>query len=154
MIRGIARRLSRGLPLPVLLSAAVAGWILTAEPSTGFPILEYHMVKDDASPEEHRYVVPPADFAQQLDYLAEEGYTTITPQDYARINDEHDTAHMTSRMAAKLRKLRDEHRRQVVHHKIAEILHKATGLSLTAAGHSRHDDKAEIVFRHASPSCA
>ena len=84
MIRGIARRLSRGLPLPVLLSAAVAGWILTAEPSTGFPILEYHMVKDDASPEEHRYVVPPADFAQQLDYLAEEGYTTITPQDYAR----------------------------------------------------------------------
>ena len=84
MIRGIARRLSKGLPLPILLSAAVAGWILTAEPSAGFPILEYHMVKEDAPPEEHRYVVPPADFAQQLDYLAEEGYTTITPQDYAR----------------------------------------------------------------------
>ena len=84
MIRGIARRLSRGLPLPVLLSAAVAGWILTAEPSAGFPILEYHMVKDDAKPDEVRYAVPPEEFAAQLDYLTQEGYTTITPQDYAR----------------------------------------------------------------------
>ena len=84
MIRGIARRLSKGLPLPILLLAALVGWVLTADPPTGFPILEYHMVKDDASPEERRYVVPPADFAEQLDYLAAEGYTTITPQDYAR----------------------------------------------------------------------
>jgi hypothetical protein len=83
-MRGIARQLSGGLPLPVLLLAAFAAWILTATLPTGFPILEYHMVKDDASADERRYVVPPEEFAAQLDYLAAEGYTTITPQDYAR----------------------------------------------------------------------
>ena len=83
MIRGIARRLTHGLPLPLLIILAAAAWLLTAQPS-GFPILEYHMVKDDAKPDEVRYAVPPAEFAAQLDYLAQEGYTTITPQDYAR----------------------------------------------------------------------
>ena len=84
MIRGIVRLLSKGLPLPVLLLAALAGWVLTATPEEGFPILEYHMVKENPSAEERPYVVPPADFAEQLDYLTAEGYTTITPQDYAR----------------------------------------------------------------------
>ena len=42
------------------------------------------MVKDDAKPDEVRYAVPPAEFAAQLDWLTQEGYTTITPQDYAR----------------------------------------------------------------------
>ena len=84
MIRGIVRLLSKGLPLPVLLLAALAGWVLTATPEEGFPILEYHMVKENPSTEERPYVVPPADFAEQLDYLTAEGYTTITPQDYAR----------------------------------------------------------------------
>ena len=84
MIRGIVRRLSAGLPLPVLLLAAFTGWILTAEVPAGFPILEYHMVKEDAPPKAKPYVVPPEDFAAQLDYLLAEGYTTITPQDYAR----------------------------------------------------------------------
>ena len=84
MIRGIVRRLSAGLPLPALLLAAFAGWILTAEVPAGFPILEYHMVKEDAPPKAKPYVVPPEDFAAQLDYLLAEGYTTITPQDYAR----------------------------------------------------------------------
>ena len=84
MIRRITRLLSKGLPLPVLLLMAFAAWILTAEPPTGFPILEYHMVKENSSAEERPYVVPPADFAEQLDYLIAEGYTTITPQDYAR----------------------------------------------------------------------
>ena len=78
------RLLSKGLPLPVLLLAALAGWVLTATPEEGFPILEYHMVKENPSAEERPYVVPPADFAEQLDYLTAEGYTTITPQDYAR----------------------------------------------------------------------
>ena len=82
-MRGIARRLTHGLPLPLLIILAAAAWLLTAQPS-GFPILEYHMVKDDAKPDEVRYAVPPAEFAAQLDYLAQEGYTTITPQDYVR----------------------------------------------------------------------
>ena len=83
-MRGIARRLSSGLPLPVLLLAAFAAWILTATPPTGFPILEYHMVTEPPRPGAEPYVVPPEEFAAQLDYLAAEGYTTITPQDYAR----------------------------------------------------------------------
>ena len=84
MMRGIARRLTMGLPLPVLLIAAFAAWTLTATPPSGFPILEYHMVTEEPRPGAERYVVLPEDFAAQLDYLTAEGYTTITPQDYAR----------------------------------------------------------------------
>ena len=72
------------MPLPVLLFLAFVAWVLTAEPPAGFPILEYHMVTENPRPGAEKYVVPPADFAEQLDYLASEGYTTITPQDYAR----------------------------------------------------------------------
>ena len=84
MIRRIARLLSKGLPLPMLLLMAFVAWVLTATPPEGFPILEYHMVTENPHPDAKPYVVPPEDFAEQLDYLAEEGYTTITPQDYAR----------------------------------------------------------------------
>ena len=84
MIRRIARLLSKGLPLPMLLLMAFVAWVLTAAPPEGFPILEYHMVTENPHSDAKPYVVPPEDFAEQLDYLAEEGYTTITPQDYAR----------------------------------------------------------------------
>ena len=84
MTRRIVRLLSKGLPIPVLLLMALAAWVLTAEPPTGFPILEYHMVTVHPSPDAKPYVVPPEDFAAQLDDLAAQGYTTITPQDYAR----------------------------------------------------------------------
>ena len=84
MIRRITRLLSKGLPLPMLLLMAFVAWVLTAVPPEGFPILEYHMVTENPHPDAKPYVVPPEDFAEQLDYLAEEGYTTITPQDYAR----------------------------------------------------------------------
>ena len=84
MIRRIARLLSRGLPLPMLLLMAFVAWVLTAVPPEGFPILEYHIVTENPRPDAKPYVVPPEDFAAQLDYLAAEGYTTITPQDYAR----------------------------------------------------------------------
>ena len=59
-------------------------WICTAPQPEGFPILEYHMVTEDPRPGAEPYTVAPADFAAQLDYLTAEGYTTITPQDYAR----------------------------------------------------------------------
>lgn len=85
MISGIARRFLIGLSLPVLLLAVFAAWISTAPPPTGFPILEYHMVTEHPRPGAEPYVVPPEEFAAQLDYLAAEGYTTITPQDYARV---------------------------------------------------------------------
>ncbi len=59
-------------------------WICTAPQPEGFPILEYHMVTEDPRPGAEPYTVAPEDFAAQLDHLTAEGYTTITPQDYAR----------------------------------------------------------------------
>ena len=84
MIRGIGRRFGRSFSLPSLLLCAFVVWILTAVPPAGFPILEYHMGTENPRPDAEPYVVPPEEFAAQLDYLREEGYTTITPQDYAR----------------------------------------------------------------------
>ena len=80
-----------------------------------------------------------------------EGVEELAP---ARVHDEHDAAHMSGRMAAKLGKFRDEHRRQIVHHEIAEVFQKAARLRLTAARKPRHDDKFEILlFRHAVHLC-
>ena len=79
MIRGIGRRFGRSFSLPSLLLCAFVVWILTAVPPAGFPILEYHMVTENPRPDAEPYVVPPEEFAAQLDYLREEGYTTITP---------------------------------------------------------------------------
>ena len=48
----------------------------------GFPILEYHMVTETPSIDAGRYNVPPSDFNAQLDYLQQNGYNTITMQEY------------------------------------------------------------------------
>ena len=48
----------------------------------GFPILEYHQITDNPDPRAEIYSVPPAEFSAQLDYLQENGYTTITLNDY------------------------------------------------------------------------
>ncbi|EFR40096.1 polysaccharide deacetylase [Selenomonas sp. oral taxon 137 str. F0430] len=77
----IIRRL---LMLPLWALLGLFAWLITAPPPAGFPILEYHMVTEEVRPGAEPYVVPPAEFAAQLDYLRREGYTTITPQDYAR----------------------------------------------------------------------
>ena len=84
MIRRIVRLFLKGLPLLVLVLTVFMAWVLMAVPPAGFPILEYHMVTENPRPGAKPYVVPPEDFAAQLDELREEGYTTITPQDYAR----------------------------------------------------------------------
>ncbi len=78
------KKIGRLLTLPLWVLLGLFAWLVTAPPPAGFPILEYHMVTEDPRPGAERYVVPPADFAEQLDYLRREGYTTITPQDYAR----------------------------------------------------------------------
>lgn len=64
-----------------LVIIAFMAWLLWT-PVRGVPILEYHMVGNDAQPEEQPYIVPTAEFAAQLDYLQEAGYTTITMQEY------------------------------------------------------------------------
>lgn len=55
---------------------------LLPEPE-GFPILEYHQVTNAPLDEDFEvYNVPPAEFAEQLDYLQAEGYTTITLKEF------------------------------------------------------------------------
>ena len=50
----------------------------------GFPILEYHTITKNPDPSSEIYNVPPAEFSAQLDYLQENGYTTITLKDFIK----------------------------------------------------------------------
>ena len=68
---------------------AVSCWAgveyLLAQPEPeGFPILEYHMVQQAEPQDAYAYNVPVEDFRQQLDYLQEQGYTTISVRDFLR----------------------------------------------------------------------
>jgi len=74
-----------GAAVAALLLGAAAYMALTPVPD-GVVILEYHMVEDDdgLAADERPYNVPPAEFAAQLDYLQQQGYETITMQDYMR----------------------------------------------------------------------
>ena len=59
-------------------------FIFILPPPEGFPILEYHSITDNPDPRAEVYSVPPAEFSAQLDYLKENGYTTITLNDYMK----------------------------------------------------------------------
>ena len=59
-------------------------WLTLTPAPQGVMILEYHHISDDVEDEGWTYTVPVADFAEQLDYLQAEGYTTITMQDFMR----------------------------------------------------------------------
>ena len=77
------------LALALLLAAAVAflGYsyhIYTQPDPDGVLILEYHLVQDEELPENDVYRVSVKDFLEQLDYLAEKGYTTISIRDFLR----------------------------------------------------------------------
>ena len=50
----------------------------------GFPILEYHMITANPDETSRIYSVPPEIFAEQMDFLIEHGYQTITIRDYIR----------------------------------------------------------------------
>ena len=69
------------LSIVIALNIFVAAIVLTPTPD-GFPILEYHTVTDHPDPDAVRYNVKPDDLAAQLDYLIENGYTTITMLDF------------------------------------------------------------------------
>lgn len=79
------RYAAAGVAAAALLLGATAYMALTPVPE-GVVILEYHMVEDDdgLASDERPYNVPPAEFAAQLDYLQQQGYETITMQDYMR----------------------------------------------------------------------
>ena len=59
-------------------------WIEILPEPEGFPILEYHTVTKTPVRDSEIYNVPPDEFSAQLDYLQENGYTTITLQDFMR----------------------------------------------------------------------
>ena len=67
--------------LAIIFSAII---YILPEPE-GFPILEYHTITENPEPISEVYNVTPAEFAAQLDYLQEKGYTTITLQDFMRV---------------------------------------------------------------------
>jgi len=61
-------------PTPQVQSAAA-----TAPPPTSqLPILLYHTISDGVQGELQRYAIPPAQFEEQLRYLAEHGYRSVT----------------------------------------------------------------------------
>ena len=77
------RWLMGGLAACICLAAALALW-LAVSPPEGMPILEYHMVRDDATGEAYDYSVPVEEFREQLDYLQAEGYQPITLLEYMK----------------------------------------------------------------------
>ena len=77
------------IPLLVVVLGAIllfAGiqYLLSQPAPEGFPILEYHMVQEANPDKAYEYNVPPAEFEAQLDYLEQQGYTTISIRDYLR----------------------------------------------------------------------
>lgn len=81
--RRLLRWLAGGLAACICLVAALALW-LAVSPPEGMPILEYHMVRDDATGEAYDYSVPVEEFREQLDYLQAEGYQPITLLEYMK----------------------------------------------------------------------
>ena len=64
------------------LSIAFAVLLNILPDPTGFPILEYHMINDIPDIDSKSYAVSPSDFNAQLDYLQQNGYNTITMQEF------------------------------------------------------------------------
>lgn len=54
-----------------------------SQPRHEVPILMYHSVADGCDPRFRRFVVPPAEFAAQMEYLASAGYRPITAAELA-----------------------------------------------------------------------
>ncbi len=67
-----------------LFIAIIFSILLLLPTPEGFPILEYHMVTDNPPIDAEVYNVPPEEFAAQLDYLQQKGYTTLTLQEFMR----------------------------------------------------------------------
>ena len=72
----------------VVIFAAIiffTGFIFFTPEPEGFPVLEYHRVTNNPEFVDTVYNVPPDEFSAQLDYLQQNGYTTITLQDFMRV---------------------------------------------------------------------
>ena len=73
-----------GLGLLAFALLVFISWLTLTPAPQGVVVLEYHHINDDVGNDGWAYTVPVADFAEQLDYLQAEGYTTITMQDFMR----------------------------------------------------------------------
>ena len=73
-----------GLGILAFALLVFISWLTLTPAPQGILVLEYHHICDEIGEDGAAYAVPVADFAQQLDYLQAEGYTTITMQDYMR----------------------------------------------------------------------
>ena len=78
------RYVKYGLGLLAFALLVFISWLTLTPAPQGVLVLEYHHVNDDVGNDGWAYTVPVADFAEQLDYLQAEGYTTITMQDFMR----------------------------------------------------------------------
>ena len=65
-------------------AAGYIKYLLSQPEPEGFPILEYHMVQEYTPEDGYDFNVPPEDFKAQLEYLKENGYTTISIRDFLR----------------------------------------------------------------------
>jgi peptidoglycan/xylan/chitin deacetylase (PgdA/CDA1 family) len=64
--------LAKGAALGAIFLLIFAAWVLY--PAAGVPILAYHKVSET----DEVYSVPPAEFEEQMRYLAEHGYTAVS----------------------------------------------------------------------------
>lgn len=70
-----------GIFLSVL---ALLAYVFTVPAPEGIAILEYHMVNPKDKEDAHAYNVPPEEFQRQMDYLQQQGYTTITMLEFMK----------------------------------------------------------------------
>ena len=66
------------------IAAAVIIWLYVAPVPWGIPVLEYHMVTEKPGEEDESDYVTPAELREQLDYIREQGYTTITMLEFMK----------------------------------------------------------------------
>ena len=77
-------RLKKWLLGLCFLFLAVALWVVFSPAPQGIPVLEYHEVAESVDDDAYVYNVPPEEFRQQLDYLQQQGYTTISMLDFMK----------------------------------------------------------------------
>ncbi len=78
------RRIARILTRLALVIALLALGFALLPPAKGIPVLEYHQIGEPEDAESKPYCVPPEEFSAQLDYLAAQGYTTISMLDFMK----------------------------------------------------------------------